>query len=116
PFPDRASTEGAFARHVSQGKVETYRTFGVDVVMGAREGARFGDVFDPTRSWLNCHCNGGVFNLGHRHPRVLAAMRSALEHLDVGNHHLVSGWRAELARRLARTTRDRLPGAVFAAS
>ena len=26
----------------------------------------------PDRRWLNCHCNGGVFNLGHRNPRVLA--------------------------------------------
>src|SRR5207344_3340190 len=80
---------------------------------GAREGAWFHDAFDPGRRWLNCHCNGGVFNLGHRNPEVIAAVRAALDDLDIGNHHLVSGWRAELARRLAATTGDRLPGVVF---
>ena len=62
------------------------------------------------RRWLyNCHCNGGVFNLGHRHPAVVAAVREALDHLDIGNHHLVSGWRAPLAERLAAI--DRRPPA-----
>ena len=71
--------------------------------MGEREGSRFQNVFDGR--WLyNCHCNGGVFNLGHRNPTVVGAVRGALEHLDIGNHHLVSGWRARLAEQLAETT------------
>lgn len=112
PFGDREATFAAFAEHVSPGKVETFREYGIDVVMGAREGARFTDAFSD-RTFYNCHSNGGVFNLGHRHPRVVAALRGALEALDVGNHHLVSGYRAELARRLSRTTGDALPGVVF---
>ena len=113
PFANRDSTFEAFARHVSRGKVETFREFGIDVVMGAREGVRFHDAFSD-RSFVNCHSNGGVFNLGHRNPRVIGAVRRALETLDIGNHHLVSGLRAELAGRLAATTGGRLPGVVFA--
>jgi acetylornithine/succinyldiaminopimelate/putrescine aminotransferase len=113
PFADRDLTTRAFAEHVNRGKTTTYAALGLDVVIGDREGAWFHDAFDRDRRWLNCHCNGGVFNLGHRNPRVVAAMREALDHLDVGNHHLVSGWRAELGRRLSRTTGDRLPGVVF---
>jgi putrescine aminotransferase len=45
---------------------------------------------------------------------VVGALRDALDGLDVGNHHLVSGFRAELARRLAGTTGGRLRGVVFA--
>jgi acetylornithine/succinyldiaminopimelate/putrescine aminotransferase len=113
PFGDRDRTNAAFAAHVNRGKVEAFGALGLDVVMGRRGGSWFHDAFDPGRRWLNCHCNGGVFNLGHRNPRVVAAVRDALDELDIGNHHLVSGWRAELARRLAATTGGRLPGVVF---
>lgn len=105
----------AFAAHVSRGKVDAFRALGLDVVMGAREGIRFHDAFDD-RSWINCHSNGGVFNLGHRHPAVVAAVRDALDALDVGNHHLVSGWRARLASRLSATTGDRLATVVLGVS
>lgn len=112
-YPSRDALFEAFARHVSAGKVATYREFGFDVVMGERAGVFFHDAFDPTRRFFNCHCNGGVFNLGHRNPAVLAAVASALEHLDIGNHHLVSAHRARLAERLAATTDGALPGVVF---
>lgn len=57
-----------------------------------------------------------MFNLGHRHPAVVGAVREALGSLDVGNHHLVSGLRARLAERLAASTGGRLPGVVFGVS
>lgn len=116
PFADRESTSETFAAAVNRGKVDAYRLLGLDIVMGAREGSWFTDAFDPDRRWLNCHCNGGVFNLGHRHPAVVAALRHALDDLDIGNHHLVSGWRARLAQRLVATTGGRLPGVVFGVS
>jgi putrescine aminotransferase len=102
-----------FATHVNAGKVAAYRALGLEVVMGAREGIRFADAYDGTW-YVNCHCNGGVFNLGHRHPAVVAAVRAALDEVDIGNHHLVSDWRAGLAERLAATTGGALPGVVFA--
>jgi acetylornithine/succinyldiaminopimelate/putrescine aminotransferase len=113
PFASAEETMSAFAAHLSAGKVELYRQLGLELVMGRREGVRFWDAYSD-RCWINCHCNGGVFNLGHRHPRLVAALRQALDGLDVGNHHLVSGFRAALAGRLAATTGGRLPGVVFA--
>ena len=113
PFASADETMAAFAAHLSAGKVALYRQLGLELVMGRREGIRFWDAYSD-RSWINCHCNGGVFNLGHRHPQVVAALRHALESLDVGNHHLVSGFRAALAERLSATTGGRLPVAVFA--
>ncbi|HYQ80798.1 MAG TPA: hypothetical protein VEP68_04815, partial [Anaeromyxobacteraceae bacterium] len=98
PYPTREATFDAFAERVSAGKASTFREFGIEVVMGDREGAWFQDAFGDRR-FMNCHCNGGVFNLGHRHPAVVAAVQQALSRLDVGNHHLVSGWRARLAER-----------------
>ena len=88
---------------------------GVDLIMGERRGARFRHAYDGR--WLyNCHCNGGVFNLGHRHPEIVDAVRSALDALDIGNHHLVSGWRATLVglppRSLSRSFRSLHNGLV----
>ncbi len=115
PYPTLEATYDAYAQHVAPGKVELYRQLGFLGVMGERSGAWFTDAFTGERLY-NCHCNGGVFNLGHRNPEVIAAVRDALETVDIGNHHMVSGYRAALAARLAGTTGDLLPGVMFAAS
>jgi acetylornithine aminotransferase len=115
PYSSREETTAAFASHVNRGKARALEAIGVEIVVGEREGSRFRDAFTGRWYW-NCHCNGGVFNLGHRHPRILAAVREGLDHLDAGNHHLVSGWRARLAEQLAATTGGLLPYAVFTPS
>lgn len=103
-----------FARYVSSGKVEFFRQFGVEVVFGKREGVYLWDL--EGRRLIDCHCNGGVFNLGHRHPRVIAALQRALEELDIGNHHFVSEHRARLAERLASLCPGDLKRVVFGVS
>jgi acetylornithine/succinyldiaminopimelate/putrescine aminotransferase len=113
PYASLGELVEDFAVHVNPGKAAFFHEAGLELVMGEREGARFRDAYSG-RWYLDCHCNGGVFNLGHRHPRLIGVMRSALDELDVGNHHLISGWRARLAARLAETTGGRLPGAVLA--
>ena len=115
PFPTREEAMRVFADHVSRGKVEIFDELGIDIVIGRRDGAFFWDAYD-NRRFYNCHCNGGVFNLGHRNPRITSTLRDALDAVDVGNHHLVSGWKGELGRRLAATTNDRLSGVVFCPS
>ena len=112
PYDDREITHSAFSAHVNAGKVAMYSQLGLDVVMGERGGATFDDAWDDRR-FINCHGNGGVFNLGHRHPAIVAAAVRALEEVDIGNHHLVSPARAELAQRLSATTGGALPGVVF---
>ena len=61
-----------FARHVSSGKARFFREGGIDFVFGRREGAYVWDI-DGNRL-INCHCNGGVFNIGDRHPCGGAAL------------------------------------------
>lgn len=91
-----------FAEFVSPGKVEIYRALGFDAVPGRREGVYVWDL--EGRRYINCRSSGGVFNLGHRPPAVVAALRSALETLDIGDHMLLSEHRAKLAARLAEIT------------
>ncbi len=91
-----------FARFVSPGKVAVYRSMGFEAVPGRREGVYVWDL--AGKRYINCRSSGGVFNLGHRPPRVVAALRQALDELDVGDHMLMSEHRARLARRLAELT------------
>jgi acetylornithine/succinyldiaminopimelate/putrescine aminotransferase len=93
--------------------VRTFEAAGAAPVMGRREGHYFWDL--DGRRLFDAHINGGTFNLGHRHPEVVAALREALETYDIGNHHLASGPRAQLAEALARCMPGDLRYAVFAA-
>lgn len=111
-YPTSKATYDAYAEHISPGKVALYRQLDLSLVMGRRSGATFEDAYTGGRLY-NCHCNGGVFNLGHRNPRVVDAVRDALDDLDIGNHHLISGLRAKLAERLSATTGGALPGVIF---
>ena len=85
---DRKKITELFARHVSSGKVEFFTGAGIDFVLGKRKGVYVYDI--GGKRLINCNSNGGVFNLGHRNPLVLAALREALEELDIGTHHTVS--------------------------
>jgi acetylornithine/succinyldiaminopimelate/putrescine aminotransferase len=102
-----------FRDHVSSGKVSFFSRYGMEFVPGRREGVHIWDV-GSDRKLINCHCNGGVFNLGHRNPAIVEALRQALDELDIGNHHLISQQRAALARRLAELAPGDLPYSVFA--
>ncbi|MEN6475313.1 MAG: aminotransferase class III-fold pyridoxal phosphate-dependent enzyme [Syntrophaceae bacterium] len=103
-----------FSKHVSSGKAEFFTGVGIDFVFGARQGPYVWDATSGKRL-INCHCNGGVFNLGHRHPKIIHALIEALNELDIGNHHLISEQRARLAQRLATLMPGGLAYTVFGA-
>jgi len=91
---------GDFGRHVSSGKVAFFRKYGMDFVMGERRGITISDA-DGKKELINLHCNGGVFNLGHRNPEIIRTLTKAFEQYDIGNHHFISGERAKAAAMLA---------------
>ncbi|MBU0528236.1 aminotransferase class III-fold pyridoxal phosphate-dependent enzyme [bacterium] len=90
---------------VSSAKVRFFEKYGMDFVMGKRKGSYIHDL-DGKKELINLHCNGGVFNLGHRNPEIIDVLKKSLEDLDIGNHHLLSRERAELAGMLS----DLMPG------
>ncbi len=110
----KAEVIDLFARHVSSGKVDYFTQAGIDFVAGEREGIYLSDL--DGKRLINCHSNGGVFNLGHRNPRIIAALQRALVHYDIGNHHLISAPRAQLAERLAALSPGDIRRAVFGVS
>lgn len=99
------------AEYVCPGKVQTFGGMGIDLVIGRREGPYLYNV--DGRELIDCHINGGTYNLGHRNPEILATLREALETLDIGNHHFASEARNRLAIRLARLTPGDLHYTVY---
>lgn len=103
---DKETIISLFGEHVSSGKARIFKTFEMDLVIGKREGIRIWDI--NGKELIDCHCNGGVFNLGHRNPEIIETLKNALNELDIGNHHLISKERALLAEMLSSL----LPGDI----
>lgn len=103
-----ADALGLAERYVCPDRVRTLRALGVELVVGRREGYHFWDL--DGRRFLDAHLNGGVFNLGHRNPDLVAVLTEALQTLDIGNHHFPSVERGLLAEQLV----DLTPGMRYA--
>lgn len=110
--PKKAAAIQDFADHVSSGKAAFFKKFHMDFVMGRREGNFIWDI-DGNKRLFNLHCNGGVFNLGHRSQELSVVLNQSLGELDIGNHHLISAERAELASLIASLMPGDLDYVVF---
>jgi len=95
-------------------RVETWLAAGVPLSIGRREGYRIWDM--DGHALQDFHLNGGVFNLGHRHPHLVETLRNGLETLDVGNHHFPSAVRGQLAELIASKTPGDLHYTIFTPS
>ncbi len=98
----------------SANRVRRFRSMGVDLIIGRREGYRLEDI--SGRAYWDCHLNGGTYSFGHRHPTLTKALLEALETLDVGNHHFVSPARVALAEALTASAPGQMKAAVFTPS
>lgn len=82
-------------------KTQFWSDSGVDLVIDRREGYLIWDM--NGRRLIDVHLNGGTYNLGHRNPEVVAAVKSAMDRFDVGNHHFPSLARTALAEALVHS-------------
>jgi len=112
--PDRDKAIQMYADHVYPGKVEFYQKYDIVLVPEKRGGCKISDTNGKT--FYNCHCNGGVFNLGHRNQDVIKAVTQAMETYDIGNHHLISRPRAMLGQMIAETLPQGLNQVVYGVS
>jgi len=103
-----------YSKHVNGPKVRMFKGFGLGVIPGERNGIKFktlegSKLGDPPMELYNCRSSGGVFNLGHRNPRIVQRLKDALDGgLDVGDHMLLSEQRALLGKKLA----ELMPGDI----
>lgn len=104
-----------FSKHVSSGKAAFYDQYKMQFVTAKRSGCWLEDM-DSNHKLFNLHCNGGVFNLGHCNPIIATALQEGINTCDIGNHHLLSQYRAKLAKQLVATMPENLSSVVFGVS
>ncbi len=110
--PSKKESIQNFSEHVSSGKVAFFEKYGMPFIMGSRDGCYLGDL-DGKKRLFNLHCNGGVFNLGHRNQELIDVLKQGFDTLDIGNGHLMSKARADLAKRIADLMPEDLNYTVF---
>jgi putrescine aminotransferase len=96
-----------YAKYISRPKAEFFKSLGLGAIQGKREGIYI-EMLEGTRKnhpaakLIDCRTSGGVFNLGHRHPKIIQALKEGIDAgLDIGDHHLLSEQRALLAKQIA---------------
>jgi acetylornithine/succinyldiaminopimelate/putrescine aminotransferase len=111
-FADKAEVLAASRMFWNPGKTDFWVESGVPLVIGRREGYHLHDL-DGHRL-IDVHLNGGTYNLGHRHPELVAALVEGVQQVDIGNHHFPSIARAALARELIASAPAGLTKVIYA--
>ena len=101
-------------RHLNAGKGDWLLDLEMDLVVGQREGCFVYDL-DGSR-FLDADCDGTTFNLGHRHPRLVARLKEGADHCDIGYQVLPSAARVALAQELFSSLAPGLRFVHFATS
>jgi putrescine aminotransferase len=91
-----------YHRYLNPGLARLFRFGGADTVEWEAEGCLVWDAHG--RAYIDCACGPAIFNVGHRHPRVLAAVREQLDRMPMSVRTMPSAPQAELAERLAALT------------
>jgi len=91
-----------YARHVNAAFAGLAKFMGFDTVEDRAEGALVYDV--RGREYIDCLGGPGVFTLGHRHPKLIAALKDQLDRMPLSSRLLLNRWQAEAAEKIAEVT------------
>lgn len=96
-----------------------YLNFAYSKKLCGAEGAveyRDGGVYtydNHGKRYLDCLGGYGIFNVGHRHPKVIAAVKAQLDQVCLHSQDLLNPWAAHLARQLAKLAPGELQYSFF---
>jgi putrescine aminotransferase len=95
-------TFARYEKYLNPGMAALTRFMGLETVEAEAEGCTVIGA-DGTR-YLDCLGGPGVFTMGHRHPKIVAALKAQADRMPLGSHMLLNPLAAELAERLANLT------------
>ncbi len=107
-------TAEVYRRHLNPSLPNLLRFMGFGTVIERSEGMYLTDV--EGNRWLDFLGGLGVFSLGHRHPRVVAAVREQLDRLPLTIPIFFTRLQADLAARLAALAPGRIEYSFFCSS
>jgi putrescine aminotransferase len=94
-----AQTFARYNDHLNPGIAKLTDFMGLKVTEHRSEGCY---VYGPEgEAYLDCLGGPGVFTIGHRHPRVIAALKEQLELMPLGSHILLDPVMAEAGEKVA---------------
>ncbi len=105
-----AKTLEDYGKYVNDGMARLYRFMGFTGIEWENSGATVTDVFG--KEYLDC-AGYGVFIHGHRHPKVVEAVKQQLDRFPLSNRSLPQKPVTELSRLLAEITPGRLQYSFF---
>lgn len=103
-----------FKAHINEGLFALVAFMGLDEAEVEAEGWLVRD--SKGREFIDCLGGYGVFNFGHRHPRITAAVEAQLRRQPLSSKLLMSPPAIMLAEKLAQLTPGRLQKCFFANS
>ncbi len=111
--PERLAAElsAKYERFVNPGMARLLRFMGFTAIEWEGEGATVRDA--AGKEYIDCSAGYAVLNMGHRHPRIVAAVEEQLHRLPVSLRTLINRPMVELAERLAAVTPGRLQCSFF---
>ena len=111
-------TVDGFRDYVNPGFLEYRKSGARGTLDAAVEWSDSGNVFTDVngREYIDCLGGFGIFNVGHRHPKVMSAVRAQLERQALHSQDLLDPLRAMLAKTLALLTPGDLKYSFFSNS
>lgn len=102
--PDRIADETLerLRLYVNPGLASLYRFANLHTVEWEAQGAVIRDIHG--KEYLDCSGGPAIFNVGHRHPKVVAAVRAQLERMPMSVRAMPRKPEADLAALLAEIT------------
>ncbi len=112
--PSLAEVTRLYREYISPDLAKLLRLTGFGALESRGEGCW---VYDQQgKRYLDFSGGYGVFSLGHRHPKVVAAVKDQLDHLALSSRVFFNPLQAQLAERLARITPGNLQFSFFSNS
>lgn len=91
-----------YEQYVNPAMARLFRFMGLATIEWEAEGSILKDV--NGKEYIDCLGGYGVFSLGHRHPRVVAAVKKQLDLMPLSSKILFNKQMADLAELLAQIT------------
>ncbi len=95
-----------YGRYFNPQRIQGIEDLGFLIVEGSAEGPWFYD--SEGNRFLDMWCMGGLYNLGHRNPTLMAVARNALEEDEFGSLFFFSEAKGKLGEKLAACSPGRI--------
>ncbi len=100
-----------YEQYVNPALAKLFRFMGLGTVEERGSGVNIYDIYG--REYLDCLGGYGVFNLGHSHPKIVAAVKAQLDKMPLSSKVLFSAPQGRLAAELAKITPGDLQYSFF---